>query len=125
MTIDPTREEWLAARERVSIAVHANSSTPAVVIAILGPCPPEPAPPWWQRDGSGSLAVLPCDDHVPASESHVPALYDRAINRVPASEALVCGYLVADEDVGGDKERCQRPVGHDGWCLPRQVIGDE
>ncbi len=42
--IDPTREEWLAARERVYVARYNPPDTDGLVKAVLGPCPPEPAP---------------------------------------------------------------------------------
>lgn len=46
MTSAPTRDEWLAARERLES--YSNPHTlDELVEAVLGyPCPPEPAPLW-------------------------------------------------------------------------------
>lgn len=46
MTLQPTREEWLAARERMEDAFPqaGNPILDKCTEAALGPCPPEPAP---------------------------------------------------------------------------------
>lgn len=56
--IKPTREEWLAAREALaaSVSITARRAVPFVE-AILGPCPPEPAPAKW-RAGEGFDILL-------------------------------------------------------------------
>lgn len=54
MTVDPTRDEWLAARDALVARVHSgspDSSADEVTEAALGcPCPPEPAPEPLRKD---------------------------------------------------------------------------
>jgi hypothetical protein len=51
--IAPTREEWEAAQKRL-VKAERHGGYHRLTEAILGPCPPEPAPPPWY---CGSLAV--------------------------------------------------------------------
>jgi hypothetical protein len=47
MMSDPTREEWLAARQRIAFA-DDSADAGALTLVVLGPCPPEPPPEWWR-----------------------------------------------------------------------------
>jgi phosphosulfolactate phosphohydrolase-like enzyme len=51
MSIDPTRAEWLEASKRTSEAIYAGASDAEITEASLGPCPPEPAPEPFDKDG--------------------------------------------------------------------------
>lgn len=63
MSIRPTCKEWLAARERLSETARDIPITAfpgeldRLTEAILGPCPPEPVPPYWRTAQVGGLVV--------------------------------------------------------------------
>lgn len=67
MTMEPTREEWLAARDRIRrrLTEEGHGALPwglgeHLTEAALGPCPPEPAPkPWkWGQNDLVSVDVV-------------------------------------------------------------------
>lgn len=124
MTIDPTRKEWLAARQRVSIAVHANSPTPTVVIAALGcPCPPEPAPePFRARDGRVLVRILAPDWIAILDTPGHPLTPGEAIAMADALREHA-DYVREQGATAGTRDRGGDPLKAREWTYPAPIDG--
>lgn len=133
--IDPTREEWLAARERVlALWPHyapGDTHWDKVVVAILGPCPPEPPPPHYSVGRrvvvspslvKGTVWMIYVGNITPdEAEKVAAALIEHARyarEQATIKEPDACGRrLVSSSSACGNGTLpCQRPAGHDGVC---------
>jgi hypothetical protein len=143
--IDPTRDEWEAARERLAEYDGADAGFLLTEAALGCPCPPEPEPPRWLL---GELEVEHCTalevEHCPDSDRGVwvglagihgihrkltpdeadamadalrkHARYAREQGAEPTRNAPVAGPLIPAPICGRGWPLCQRPNGHAGPC---------
>lgn len=96
MTLEPTREEWMAAHQRAvnSSFKGTTSQVTTIVEAALGTCPPEPAPEPWRWGTSITVSVVRQSAYVDGPQSYVALDTPGATHALPPEDAEEFGQAL-------------------------------